>query len=102
MIKQDEFVGMDLDPRLLAAIRDEGFTTPTAVQRAAIPAAVAGRDVLGCAATGSGKTAAFALPILQRLLSRPRGRRARWCWSRRGSWRRRLRSTRGRWRRTRT
>jgi ATP-dependent RNA helicase RhlE len=73
MIKQDEFVGMDLDPRLLAAIRDEGFTTPTAVQRAAIPPAVAGRDVLGCAATGSGKTAAFALPILQRLLSRPRG-----------------------------
>jgi ATP-dependent RNA helicase RhlE len=73
MIKQDEFVGMDLDPRLLAAVRDEGFTTPTTVQRAAIPAAVAGRDVLGCAATGSGKTAAFALPILQRLLSRPRG-----------------------------
>jgi ATP-dependent RNA helicase RhlE len=73
MIKQDNFAGMQLDPRLLAAVRDEGFTTPTTVQMAAIPAAVAGRDVLGCAATGSGKTAAFALPILQRLLSRPRG-----------------------------
>jgi ATP-dependent RNA helicase RhlE len=73
MIKQDEFVGMKLDPRLLAAVRDEGFTTPTAVQRTAIPAGLEGRDVLGCAATGSGKTAAFVLPILERLLGRPRG-----------------------------
>ncbi len=73
MTKQEEFAGMMLDPRLLAAVADEGFTKPTPVQETAIPAGVSGRDVLGCAATGSGKTAAFVLPILQRLLQRERG-----------------------------
>jgi ATP-dependent RNA helicase RhlE len=73
MQKQDDFAGMTLDPRLLAAVADLGFTTPTPVQAAGVPAGVAGRDVLGCAATGSGKTAAFLLPILQRLVSRERG-----------------------------
>jgi ATP-dependent RNA helicase RhlE len=73
MRKQDDFSGMTLDPRLLAAVTDLGFTEPTPVQVAAIPAGLAGRDVLGCAATGSGKTAAFVLPILQRLLGRSRG-----------------------------
>jgi ATP-dependent RNA helicase RhlE len=73
MKTQDDFAGMKLDPRLQAAVSDLGFTRPTPVQSAAIPHAVAGRDVLGCAATGSGKTAAFVLPILQRLTGRGRG-----------------------------
>jgi len=64
------FNDLDLLPALTAGVRDLGFTQPTPVQRAAIPPALAGRDVLGCAMTGSGKTAAFALPILQRLSSR--------------------------------
>jgi ATP-dependent RNA helicase RhlE len=73
MRKLDDFDGMMLDPRLLAAVKDQGFTRPTTVQSAAIPPALAGQDILGCAATGSGKTAAFVLPILQRLLGRGRG-----------------------------
>jgi ATP-dependent RNA helicase RhlE len=73
MTKQDRFEDMELDSRLSKAVEELGFTTPTKVQTSAIPAGLAGRDVLGCAATGSGKTAAFALPILQRLLGRPRG-----------------------------
>lgn len=73
MKKTEEFARMDLDPRLLAAVSDLGFTSPTAVQQAGIPAGLEGRDVLGCAATGSGKTAAFMLPILNTLLKRSRG-----------------------------
>ncbi len=72
-MKQEDFAGMMLDPRLLKAVSDLGFTAPTPVQKTAIPAGVAGRDVLGCAATGSGKTAAFILPILQHLLKKERG-----------------------------
>ncbi|MFA6133190.1 MAG: DEAD/DEAH box helicase [Phycisphaerae bacterium] len=52
---------------LLRAVRSEGYTTPTAIQEKAIPHVLAGKDLLGCAQTGTGKTAAFALPILQRL-----------------------------------
>ncbi|MBP7934111.1 MAG: DEAD/DEAH box helicase [Phycisphaerae bacterium] len=52
---------------ILRAVRAEGYTTPTPIQVKAIPPAVEGRDVLGCAQTGTGKTAAFALPILHRL-----------------------------------
>ena len=58
---------------LLRALDTLGFTEPTPIQRDAIPPTVAGRDLLACAMTGSGKTAAFLLPILQRLASRPRG-----------------------------
>jgi ATP-dependent RNA helicase RhlE len=61
------FEDLSLDAALLAAVRDAGFTAPTAIQAQAIPLALAGRDVLGCAQTGTGKTAAFALPIVQRL-----------------------------------
>jgi ATP-dependent RNA helicase RhlE len=67
------FNTFDLHPDLLRGITALGFETPTPIQRAAIPPARAGRDVLACAMTGSGKTAAFLLPILQRLLGRPRG-----------------------------
>src|SRR3954447_12758906 len=67
------FSSFDLDPRLLRGVADLGFTDPTPIQRDAIPPALEGRDVLACAMTGSGKTAAFVLPILQRLLGKPRG-----------------------------
>jgi ATP-dependent RNA helicase RhlE len=67
------FDTLGLSPELLKALTDLEFTTPTPVQMQAIPAAISGRDVLGSAATGSGKTAAFMLPILHRLMSKPRG-----------------------------
>lgn len=62
-----------LHPSLIRGIQDLGFVAPTPIQTDAIPPALAGRDLLACAATGSGKTAAFLLPILQRLIDRPRG-----------------------------
>jgi ATP-dependent RNA helicase RhlE len=62
-----------LHPDLLRGVDALGFETPTPIQREAIPPALAGRDVLACAVTGSGKTAAFLLPVLQRLIGRPCG-----------------------------
>jgi ATP-dependent RNA helicase RhlE len=67
------FSGLGLDPALVRATRELGFTRPTPVQKDAIPPGLAGRDVLACAMTGSGKTAAFLLPIMQRLLAKRRG-----------------------------
>jgi ATP-dependent RNA helicase RhlE len=67
------FTGLGLDAALLRAVRELGFTRPTPIQQDAIPPALAGRDVLACAMTGSGKTAAFLLPIMQRLLGTRRG-----------------------------
>jgi ATP-dependent RNA helicase RhlE len=67
------FTSLHLDPALLRATRELGFTRPTPVQQDAIPPALAGRDVLACAMTGSGKTAAFLLPIMQRFLAKRRG-----------------------------
>jgi ATP-dependent RNA helicase RhlE len=55
---------------LLRAVQSEGYTIPTAIQTQAIPHVLEGRDLMGCAQTGTGKTAAFALPILQRLYAR--------------------------------
>jgi ATP-dependent RNA helicase RhlE len=66
------FSGLHLHANLLKGVRELGFTRPTPVQLEAIPAGVAGHDVLACAQTGSGKTAAFLLPILHRLMDRPR------------------------------
>ncbi len=67
------FRSLGLHADLLKAVDALGFTEPTPIQTQAIPSALEGRDLLGCAATGSGKTAAFLLPILQDLLARPRG-----------------------------
>jgi len=62
-----EFSEFGLSQPLLRAIGDEGYTTPTPIQVKAIPHVLEGRDLLGCAQTGTGKTAAFALPILENL-----------------------------------
>jgi len=67
------FDAMALHPDLLRAVSALGFDRPTSIQSLAIPEVLAGRDVLAAAVTGSGKTAAFGLPILDRLLDKPRG-----------------------------
>jgi len=61
------FTDLDLNPEILRAIRDAGYVDPTPIQALAIPIVLKGQDLLGCAQTGTGKTAAFALPTLQRL-----------------------------------
>jgi len=66
------FTSLGLHADLLKGIRELGFVRPTPIQEAAIPPALEGRDLLACAQTGSGKTAAFLLPILHRLIDRPR------------------------------
>src|SRR5713226_9402745 len=58
---------------LLRGVKEMGFSRPTPIQKDAIPPAIEGRDVLACAMTGSGKTAAFVLPILNRLMASKRG-----------------------------
>ncbi len=65
--KLTDFKSLGLNPSLLKALADEGYTEPTPIQSQAIPHVIAGRDLLGIAQTGTGKTAAFALPIMHRL-----------------------------------
>ncbi|WP_096699550.1 DEAD/DEAH box helicase [Polaromonas sp. AER18D-145] len=65
------FSSLGLSPALLHAVSTKGYLAPTPIQTAAIPAILQGRDVLGSAQTGSGKTAAFVLPLLQQLLAGP-------------------------------
>ncbi|MCC6737763.1 MAG: DEAD/DEAH box helicase [Planctomycetia bacterium] len=65
------FTDLHLIEPLLRAVHEEGYVTPTPIQQQSIPHALAGKDLLGCAQTGTGKTAAFALPILQRLHGQP-------------------------------
>ena len=67
------FTSFDLHPHLLRALDDLSFAVPTPIQKEAIAPIMAGRDVLASAVTGSGKTAAFLLPILHRAIGRPRG-----------------------------
>ncbi|MEM1331543.1 MAG: DEAD/DEAH box helicase [Planctomycetota bacterium] len=77
------FDDLNLDPKLLGTLASKGYTNPTPIQAQSIPPVLEGRDLLGCAQTGTGKTAAFSLPMLHRLIAprpggRPRGpRRAR-------------------------
>jgi ATP-dependent RNA helicase RhlE len=66
------FHALELHPTLIRGVEGLGFVRPTPIQTEAIPHALVGRDVLACAATGSGKTAAFLLPILHQLVDRPR------------------------------
>jgi ATP-dependent RNA helicase RhlE len=68
-----DFKELRLAEPIVRAVAAEGYTTPTPIQTMAIPEVLAGRDVLGCAQTGTGKTAAFALPILHRLASATAG-----------------------------
>ena len=65
------FENLGLSADMLRAVSEEGYTVPTPVQMQAIPYILQGRDVLAGAQTGTGKTAAFALPLLQRLASAP-------------------------------
>jgi ATP-dependent RNA helicase RhlE len=67
------FDNLGLDDRLRAAVTSMGYTAPTPIQSQAIPLVLDGRDVVGCAQTGTGKTAAFVLPILQLITARPGG-----------------------------
>ena len=66
------FSKFELDGSLLKGIREMGFVRPTPIQADAIPPAMEGKDLLACASTGSGKTAAFILPILDKIISKPR------------------------------
>lgn len=70
------FDNLGLEPRLLEAVAAMGYTRPTPIQRDAIPFVLEGRDVVGCAQTGTGKTAAFVLPLMQRVPTKPGGPRA--------------------------
>src|SRR5690606_29136100 len=71
------FETLGLAPALLRALSEQGYTSPTPIQAEAIPLVLAGHDLLGGAQTGTGKTAAFGLPLLQRLSARtpPKGPR---------------------------
>src|SRR5690242_21098399 len=70
------FAALGVDDALVSALTALGYEEPTPIQREAIPPLLAGRDVLGQAATGTGKTAAFALPLLQRIGSSTDGAQA--------------------------
>ena len=69
------FAALNLAPALLRSIAEKGYVEPTSVQRAAIPAVLTGRDVIASAQTGSGKSAAFALPLLQQIINAPASKR---------------------------
>jgi len=68
------FEDFKLHPQIMAGVNDLGYTEPTPIQQRGIPPVMAGRDVIGLAQTGTGKTAAFALPVLHRLINSPRKR----------------------------
>src|SRR5438552_7122714 len=72
VVRASEFASLGLTEKLVAAVTALGYEEPTPIQRAAIPPLLAGRDLVGQAATGTGKTAAFALPVLQRIFGEGR------------------------------
>ncbi len=80
------FAALGLHPDVLRVLTDVGYESPSPIQAATIPPLLEGRDVLGQAQTGTGKTAAFALPMLSRIDLEPDASRRRWCWRRRASW----------------
>jgi ATP-dependent RNA helicase DDX47/RRP3 len=65
------FESLGLIPQLIEACKEMGYKKPTKIQRESIPWALKGRDIIGLAQTGSGKTASFALPVLQSLMANP-------------------------------
>ncbi len=67
------FEQFQFNEKILAGVKSEGYATPTQIQLESIPPILQGQDVMGSAQTGTGKTAAFVLPVLQRLIKRPRG-----------------------------
>ena len=69
------FDALGLDPQILSALKEQGYTTPTPIQAQSIPVLLEGSDLLGTAQTGTGKTAAFVIPIIQHLLSQPKSNR---------------------------
>ncbi|MGA8710704.1 MAG: DEAD/DEAH box helicase [Thermoplasmata archaeon] len=73
-VGEGTFEDLPLHSKLRKGIQEIGYTIPTPIQRGTIPHAVLGRDIIGTAQTGTGKTAAFLLPVLERLLEEPRGR----------------------------
>ena len=73
------FTDLGLTELLLRALAAEGYTVPTPIQTRAVPPILAGRDLIGCAQTGTGKTAAFALPLIERMLATPRKAAPRRC-----------------------
>jgi ATP-dependent RNA helicase RhlE len=68
------FHNFNLHPAIMAGVEERGYTEPTPIQEKAIPLIMQGRDIIGLAQTGTGKTAAFVLPILQRIMGNPRGK----------------------------
>jgi ATP-dependent RNA helicase RhlE len=73
------FESLGLTEPVLKALKAEGYAVPTPIQAKAVPHVLAGRDLFGCAQTGTGKTAAFALPLIERMMANPRERMARRC-----------------------
>ena len=71
------FQEFNLDTAILSGVKAVGYTTPTPIQQQAIPSIMEGKDLLGLAQTGTGKTAAFALPIIQHLIRNPGTRKVR-------------------------
>ena len=67
-----QFTDLPLSAELLKAVAEKGYTTPSPIQQQAIPAVLAGRDLMAAAQTGTGKTAAFTLPLLQQMLNAPK------------------------------
>jgi len=67
-----QFESLNIIEPILKSLKEEGYTIPTPIQTQAIPIILEGKDLIGCAQTGTGKTAAFAIPVLQKLYNNPR------------------------------